>query len=147
MKAAIQQGGFVAGGGAALLHSIPRLSELLEQEGSTKSESWRFGVQTAQKACEAPFRQLVKNATGEDGAAVLSRIIESKNVQMGVDLRLDEERKVGQVENLIEKGVIDPVQVVKNSILYGSSIASILLTSDCAVLATEGKRVHEEFVI
>ena len=89
----------------------------------------------------------MKNATGEDGAAVLSRIIESKNVQMGVDLRLDEERKVGQVENLIEKGVIDPVQVVKNSILYGSSIASILLTSDCAVLATEGKRIHEEFVI
>ena len=43
--------------------------------------------------------------------------------------------------------MIDPVQVVKNSILYGSSIASILLTSDCAVLATEGKRVHEEFVI
>ena len=44
VKAAIQQGGFVAGGGAALLHSIPRLSDLLEQEGSIKSESWRFGV-------------------------------------------------------------------------------------------------------
>ena len=66
---------------------------------------------------------------------------------MGVDLRLDQNRKIGKVENLVEKGVIDPLQVVKNSILYGSSIASILLTSDCAVLATKGKREHQEFVI
>ena len=39
-----------------------------------------------------------------------------------------------QVEDLVAKGVIDPVLVVKNSLLYGASIASILLTADCAIL-------------
>ena len=63
-----------------MLHTIPTLNEFLEEKGKEKSESWRFGVCTAQKACEAPFRQLVKNATGEDSAAVLSRIIESNYV-------------------------------------------------------------------
>lgn len=38
------------------------------------------------------------------------------------------------VEDLVKKGIIDPVLVVKNSLLYGASIASILLTADCAIL-------------
>ena len=38
------------------------------------------------------------------------------------------------VEDLVNKGIIDPVLVVKNSLLYGASIASILLTADCAIL-------------
>ena len=53
------------------------------------------------------------------------------------------------VENLVAKGVIDPVLVVKNSLLYGASIASILLTADCAVLHENGSPVkqHEELVL
>lgn len=46
------------------------------------------------------------------------------------------------VEDLIAKGVIDPVLVVKNSLLYGASIASILLTADCAVLHEAGSRIN-----
>ena len=67
----------MAGGGAALLHTVRGLDGMLEQRGDSRCESWRFGVRTAQKACEAPFRQLVSNAKGQDGAAILNRIIES----------------------------------------------------------------------
>ena len=70
---------------------------------------------------------------------------------MGFDLRKDNKRKDDKsIENLIEKGIIDPVMVVKNGLLYGSSIASILLTSDCAVLRTENNRhvyEHDELVL
>ena len=56
-----------------------------------------------------------------------------------------------QIEDLVEKGVIDPVHVVKNSLMYGASIASILLTADCAILhkPEDGKRIveHEELHI
>ena len=69
---------------------------------------------------------------------------------MGFDLRKDDNRKDKSIKNLIEKGIIDPVMVVKNGLLYGSSIASILLTSDCAVLRTENNRhiyEHDELVL
>ena len=39
-----------------------------------------------------------------------------------------------KVEDMVSKGIIDPVLVVKNSLRYGASLASILLTADCAVL-------------
>ena len=48
-----------------------------------------------------------------------------------------------KVEDLVEKGVIDPVYVVKNSLLYGASIASILLTADCAVLQEPNQVIRE----
>ena len=69
---------------------------------------------------------------------------------MGFDLRKEGNRKVNSIENLVEKGIIDPVMVVKNGLLYGSSIASILLTSDCAILRTENNRhiyEHDELVL
>ena len=40
----------------------------------------------------------------------------------------------GYVTDLIDDGIIDPTNVVKNSLIYGSSIASIILSADCAVL-------------
>ena len=33
-----------------------------------------------------------------------------------------------------EKGIIDPVKVVLNSLEYGAGVASILLTSDVAII-------------
>jgi len=35
---------------------------------------------------------------------------------------------------LEEKGIIDPVKVVLNSLEYGAGVASILLTSDVAII-------------
>jgi chaperonin GroEL (HSP60 family) len=38
------------------------------------------------------------------------------------------------LENLIEGGVIDPASVVTNALEYGSGVASILLTSEVAII-------------
>ena len=46
MKAAANQGGFVTGGGAALIHASKAIDQLL-QENDSRSEDWRFGVLTA----------------------------------------------------------------------------------------------------
>ena len=35
---------------------------------------------------------------------------------------------------LVNRGIIDPLLVVKNAWLYGSSIASILLSAECALV-------------
>ena len=39
---------------------------------------------------------------------------------------------------MLERGIIDPTDVVKNSLVFGSSIASIILSADCAVLHEPG---------
>ena len=78
----------------------------------------------------------------------MGRVIDSESPVLGIDLKKTNTRK-NTVENLIDKGIIDPVLVVKNGLLYGSSIASILLTSDCAVLRTGNRHVneHDEFIL
>ena len=89
-------------------------------------------------------------------AGLRSRVLESEVSDGGVDFMRRSQKQQTleklQVENLVAKGVIDPVLVVKNSLLYGSSIASILLTADCAILQEPDRRQspiheHEEFHI
>lgn len=38
------------------------------------------------------------------------------------------------MENLIECGIIDPASVLTNALEYGSGVASILLTSEIAII-------------
>jgi len=48
---------------------------------------------------------------------------------------------------IAEAGIVDPLKVVKSSLRYGSGLASILLTADCAVVDEEYDfvtRVHEQ---
>ena len=57
---------------------------------------------------------------------------------MGIDFRKKDKTRLGaeklEVQDLVRLGVIDPCLVVRNSLRYGASIASILLTAECAVL-------------
>ena len=74
---------------------------------------------------------------------------------MGIDFRNKSKGKrailTSEIEatDLVAAGVIDPLLVVKNSFQYGASLASIVLTADCAVLQNAGERhiEHEEFKI
>jgi chaperonin GroEL (HSP60 family) len=43
-----------------------------------------------------------------------------------------------------DSGIIDANKVVKNSLIYGSSIASILLSANCAVLQSGIVYDHDE---
>lgn len=79
--------------------------------------------------------------------ALRSRVLDrlELDTNLGIDFKrrnLSQAQEKHVVEDLVTKGVIDPVLVVKNSMLYGASIASILLTADCAVLQDDG-RIHE----
>jgi len=53
------------------------------------------------------------------------------------------------LSDLHSQGVIDPAKVVKNSLLYGSSIASILLSCDYGVIHSDTvfRHEHEEIRI
>ncbi len=117
-KAALEEG-IVPGGGVALL----RASHAAEKLGLTGDEG--FGVQLVVKACEAPCRQIAIN-TGFDGSVVLSEI-KSKDSSFGFNAKTE------KMENLVEAGVIDPVKVVKNCLIFACSVAGIILISEALI--------------
>lgn len=94
------------------------------------------GVSAVQKACIAPALKLCLNAAGEE-SSLPHLISKQKSSSIGVDFRSL------AMTDLLAAGIIDPVWVVKNSLLYGTSVASILLSAECAVVAKEGSVIRE----
>lgn len=76
------------------------------------------------EACKEPALQIIKNATGNSGYSALEKC----SGYNGFNSRTK------QFENLLDSGIIDPVKVVKNSLLYGASLASIMLTTDKCII-------------
>ena len=124
-RAAVEEG-VVPGGGVALL----RASQALKNLKTTEEE--QFGVRLVQKACEAPIRQIASNA-GVDGAIVLDRTLNEKETGYGFNAW------TGNYENLVKSGVIDPKKVVRCSLEYAASVASLMLTTE-AMVAEEPKK-------
>ncbi len=117
-KAALEQG-IVPGGGTALLRASFAAS-LLKLQGDEQT-----GLQLVQKACEAPFRQIVTN-TGLDSSVILEQVL-SKDSPFGFN-SLSE-----QVEDLIAAGVVDPAKVVKNGLQLAASVAAMVLLSEALI--------------
>ena len=117
-KAALETG-VVPGGGVALLRASKSIDSLKLDNDEL------IGAKIVKKACAAPVRQIISNA-GLDGTVVLSEI-ETSGYSLGFNAEND------QVEDLIKAGVLDPVKVVKNALLYASSTAGIVLLSEALI--------------
>jgi chaperonin GroEL len=114
-RAALEEG-VVAGGGVALLRASQSASRSLEK--TLKGEE-AIGATLLLKACQAPFKQIATNA-GFDGAVLLEEALQ-KGENFGFNA------VSGKVEDLPLAGVIDPVKLVKNCLIYAVSIAGVAL--------------------
>ena len=72
------------------------------------------------------MRQIVANA-GLDGAVVVEKVREGKG-DFGYNARAD------RYENLFESGVIDPTKVARVALENASSIAGMILTTECVMV-------------
>ncbi len=118
-RAAVQEG-VVAGGGVALVRTIPALENI-----STENEDQATGINIVRLALEAPLRVIVENA-GQEGSVVIQKIKEGKD-DYGYNARTD------KYENLFSAGVIDPTKVTRLALENAASIASLLLTTECVI--------------
>lgn len=120
-KAAAEEG-VVAGGGVALLRCIPAIEELEKQlEGDDK-----LGVQVVKRALGEPIRQIAENA-GLYGAVVEEKV-KSLPETHGYDALYD------RYGDMFELGIIDPVKVVRIALENAASIATLVLTTEAAVV-------------
>jgi chaperonin GroEL len=117
-RAAVEEG-IVAGGGVALLRCQPAV-EKLELEGDEA-----IGVQIVMRALEAPLRQLTDNA-GLEGSIVVQEVKKAKGSK-GYDVARD------NYCDMVQAGIIDPTKVTRSALQNASSIASLLLTTECMI--------------
>jgi chaperonin GroEL len=118
-RAAVEEG-IVPGGGVALIRASAALDSLT---GLNDDET--TGIQIVRRAIEEPLRQIVANAGGE-GAVVIQKIREGKG-DFGYNARNE------QYEDLFVAGVIDPTKVCRVALENASSIAGMLLTTECVI--------------
>jgi chaperonin GroEL len=84
-----------------------------------------FGVRIVRRACEAPIRQIADNA-GVDGSVVVDKVREGSG-NFGYNAATD------TYEDLLAAGVIDPAKVVHYALANASSVAGLMLTTECLV--------------
>jgi len=118
-RAAVEEG-IVPGGGVALIRAIETLDKL---KGANEDEM--TGIQIVKRAAEEPLRQIIANAGGE-GAVIVQKVREGK-ADFGYNARTD------VFEPLYKSGVIDPTKVTRIAVENASSIAAMLLTTECVI--------------
>ncbi|NIA02351.1 MAG: hypothetical protein GWP15_03130 [Nitrospirae bacterium] len=129
-KSAVEDG-IVSGGGIALLNA----SKVLE--GKTEGEK------VLKRACEATSRQILYNAGFEDPKE-LDKIIRDFNTHDGVGMNVIEGTQV----DMVEKGIIDPLKVIKESLVNAVSVGGLLLTSEYSITnATDEMDAVRKFFI
>ena len=119
-RAAIEEG-IVAGGGLALIQSIAALDKA---NMAGLSEDEKVGFKIVKRALEEPIRQIAVNA-GLDGAVISEKAKEKKGI--GFDAAKME------WTDMVKAGIIDPAKVTRSALQNAASIASLLLTTECAI--------------
>jgi chaperonin GroEL len=119
-KAAVEEG-IVSGGGTALFYATRALKDLVGQ-----NDDQTQGVAIVRKALESPIRQIVENA-GVEGSIVVGKLREERGVTKGFDAQKEE------YVDMIERGIIDPVKVVRTALQDAASVSGLLITTEAMI--------------
>jgi len=117
-RAAVAEG-VVAGGGVVFL----RAQATLDQIEADADEA--VGVNIIRRALEEPLRMIASNA-GTEGAIIVRKVASGEDA-FGFNARTEE------YEDLRTAGVVDPAKVSRTALENGTSIASLLLTTEALV--------------
>jgi len=117
-RAAVEEG-ILPGGGVAILNASSVLDKV-KAEGDEAT-----GIAILKRALEEPLRWIAINA-GQEGSVVVNKVKRSKK-GVGYDAAKD------GFGDMVAKGIIDPLKVVRTALENASSIANMILTTECLV--------------
>jgi len=118
-RAAVEEG-IVPGGGVALIRCLPAIEAV-----KVANDDERIGIDIVKRAVEEPTRALAENA-GVEGSIVVQEIKKRKGNE-GYNV------SSGEYEDLVKAGVVDPKKVTRTALQNASSIAGLLLTTECLI--------------
>jgi len=121
-KAAVEEG-IVPGGGATLTHLSLDLREWAEDnlEGDEL-----VGALIVERAMISPIKRIIEN-TGKS-AAIIIETVKNSDFSIGYNAAL------GELCDMYETGIIDPAKVTRSGLQNASSIAGMILTTECIVV-------------
>jgi len=119
-KAAVEEG-ILIGGGAAFIHAGAQVN-LSELEGDQK-----IGYEIIMRAINAPVKQIARNA-GFDTGVVVNGIVNSESTTIGFNAA------TGEYVDMFEAGIIDPFKVARVALTNATSVSSLLLTTEAAII-------------
>jgi chaperonin GroEL len=124
-RAAVEEG-VVPGGGVALIRAAVALDSLKipGDEG--------LGVEIIRRAAEEPLRMIAANA-GKEASVVCNEVKKNKGA-FGFNAFSD------QYEDLMKAGVMDPAKVVRCALENASSIAGLILATECIIAEKPEKK-------
>ncbi len=91
------------------------------------------GVKIIQNAVRIPCMRIAENA-GHQGSMVVSSLLEKNQKDFGLNAA------TGEWVNMKEKGIIDPTKVVRTALVDASSVASLMLTTECMIFDEPEKK-------
>ena len=128
-RAAVEEG-IVAGGGVALIRAQQGVGKLkLKGDEAT-------GAEIVARAVDSPLRQLAINA-GKEGALICEQVKKEKG-NVGYNVVKD------NYEDLVKAGVVDPTKVTRSALQNATSIAGLLLTTECLITDIHEKEIAED---
>ncbi len=127
-RAAVEEG-ILPGGGVAVLRARTKLDGLRRK--LTGDE--KVGVDIVSRALSAPIKQIAIN-TGLDGSIVAQKVEESNDTNFGFNAMTQ------KYTDLVKDGVIVPTKVERIALQNASSVASLLLTTDAAIVEIKEKK-------
>jgi chaperonin GroEL len=127
-RAAVEEG-ILPGGGVAVLRARKALEKLKKElEGDEK-----VGIDIILRALTAPVKQIASNG-GLDGSLVAQKVEDSTDTSFGFNAA------TGEYEDLVKAGIIVPTKVERVALQNAASIASLLLTTECAIVDVKEKK-------
>ncbi len=124
-RAAVEEG-IVPGGGVALIRCLPAIEALKLTDADEQ-----IGVEIIKRAVESPLRVLANNA-GVEGSVIVQEVRRRKGNE-GYNVA------TGEYEDLVKAGVVDPKKVTRSALQNASSIAGLLLTTECLITEAPDK--------
>ena len=129
-RAAVEEG-IVPGGGTTLTH----LSDnLITWSKNNLREDELVGALIISKAILAPLRRIAENA-GINGAVIIEQVQEQE-FETGYNAATN------KFANMYEQGIVDPAKVTRSGLQNATSIASMILTTEC-IIVDEDKNLNE----
>ncbi len=120
-RAALEEG-IVPGGGLALIQASTALDKA---DIANLSDDEKIGFKIVKRALEEPMRQIAENA-GADGG-VIAEHAKAEKKGIGFDAAKNE------WVDMVKVGIIDPAKVTRSALQNAASVASLLLTTECAI--------------
>ena len=124
-RAAVEEG-IVPGGGTTLAHLS---NNLVNWAKNNLREDELVGALIISKAITAPLRRIAENA-GINGAVIIEEVQEQ-------DFETGYNAATNKFANMYEQGIVDPAKVTRSGLQNATSIASMILTTECIIVDEE----------